>query len=124
MIYEGFTDEGLSIVKAVRDRHDGFRRNPWDEVECGHHYARAMSSWGLLIALSGFKYDLAEGFIEFNPAINKEDFSCFFSCGKAWGVFSRKFDAGAGKYTNKVEVLGGSLDGIMVRANGAPVEII
>ena len=45
-MYEGLVDEGLTIVKAVRDRYDGLRRNPWDEVECGHHYARAMSSWG------------------------------------------------------------------------------
>jgi uncharacterized protein (DUF608 family) len=53
LIYEGLLEEGLSIVKAVRDRYDGLRRNPWDEVECGHHYARAMSSWGVLLALSG-----------------------------------------------------------------------
>src|SRR6185312_893520 len=44
MIYEGLVSEGLEIVKAVRDRYDGEKRNPWDEVECGHHYARAMSS--------------------------------------------------------------------------------
>ena len=37
-IYEGLVDEGLTIVKAVRERHDGFKRNPWNEVECGHHY--------------------------------------------------------------------------------------
>ena len=52
LIYEGLLEEGLSVVKAVRDRYDGFRRNPWNEVECGHHYARAMSSWGVLLALS------------------------------------------------------------------------
>ncbi|MBC7364647.1 MAG: hypothetical protein H5U07_08960 [Candidatus Aminicenantes bacterium] len=44
LIYEGMTKEGLTIVKAVRYRYDGRCRNPWDEVECGHHYARAMSS--------------------------------------------------------------------------------
>ena len=52
LMYEGLLEEGLSIVKAVRDRYDGLRRNPWDEVECGHHYARAMSSWAVLLALS------------------------------------------------------------------------
>ncbi len=57
LIYEGLVDEGLAIVKSVRDRYDGVKRNPWDEVECGHHYARAMSSWSLLLALSGFAYD-------------------------------------------------------------------
>src|SRR5262249_38494055 len=42
LIYEGWVDRGLELVEAVRARHDGVRRNPWDEVECGHHYARAM----------------------------------------------------------------------------------
>ena len=49
------------IVRGVRDRHDGVRRNPWDEFECGHHYARAMSSWSLLTAISGYHYDAAAG---------------------------------------------------------------
>ena len=53
LIYEGLVEEGLAIVKAVRDRYDGERRNPWNEVECGNHYARALSSWSLLTALSG-----------------------------------------------------------------------
>ena len=39
LIYEGWVDEGLQIVEAVRARHDGVRRNPWNEVECGNHYA-------------------------------------------------------------------------------------
>ena len=60
LIYEGCVEEGLEIVEAVRDRHDGVRRNPWDEVECGHHYARSMASWALLLALSGFHYDAAD----------------------------------------------------------------
>src|SRR4029453_7150349 len=45
LIYEGLIVEGLAITKAVRDRYDGQRRNPWNEVECGNHYARALSSW-------------------------------------------------------------------------------
>jgi len=58
LIYEGFLEEGLSIVKGVRDRHDGERRNPWNEFECGSHYARSMASWGLITALSGYEFDL------------------------------------------------------------------
>jgi non-lysosomal glucosylceramidase len=118
LIYEGFIDEGLTIVKAVRDRHDGVRRNPWNEVECGHHYVRAMASWGLIIALSGFKYDLVNGVIEFNPVINKEDYSCFFSCGKAWGVFRQKLKEDGSDYEYEVNVMYGSLDDVKVRANG------
>ncbi|RKY84257.1 hypothetical protein DRQ09_08885 [candidate division KSB1 bacterium] len=87
LIYEGWLKEGLSIVKGVRDRYDGLRRNPWDEVECGHHYARAMSSWSLLLALSGAHYDGIEKSITFGPRINREDFQCFWSAGSGWGKF-------------------------------------
>ncbi|NLF01419.1 MAG: hypothetical protein GX601_10635, partial [Anaerolineales bacterium] len=47
MIYEGLIDEGLAVVEAIRARFDGARRNPWNEQECGHHYARAMASWAV-----------------------------------------------------------------------------
>src|SRR5690606_29978912 len=87
LIYEGFIDEGLKIVKAVRDRHDGIRRNPWNEVECGNHYVRSMSSWGLLIALADFKFDMARNELSFNPRINAVNFSTFWSTGKAWGTY-------------------------------------
>jgi non-lysosomal glucosylceramidase len=123
LIFEGFINEGLEIVKAVRDRHDGFKRNPWNEVECGHHYFRSMSSWGLLIALCGYKFDLVEGVIEFNPVINKEDFRCFFSCGKAWGIFEQKRNPQTGKPEYNVKTLYGNLEGITVKAGGEVIEI-
>jgi len=123
LIFEGFIDEGLTVIKAVRDRHDGIKRNPWNEVECGHHYVRAMASWASIIALSGYKCDLVNGIIEFNPAINKENFSCFFSCGEAWGVFKQKLDKDTGKLVYRVDVLYGKLDGIVVKANGENVNM-
>ncbi|MGB9863969.1 MAG: GH116 family glycosyl-hydrolase [Candidatus Saccharicenans sp.] len=89
LIYEGMLREGLSIVKAVRERYDGRRRNPWNEVECGHHYARAMSSWGLLLALSGFNYSVPEGRLGFAPALMPEDFRAFWSLGPAWGTYEQ-----------------------------------
>jgi len=87
LIYEGFVSEGLSIVRGVRDRYNGERRNPWNEVECGNHYARAMSSWSVLLALSGYQYDAVSGSLSFAPCINEEDFRCFFSTGSGWGTF-------------------------------------
>ncbi len=95
LIYEGLVDEGLSVAKGVRDRYDGRKRNPWDEVECGHHYARAMSSWGLLTALSGYAYSGVEQRMEFAPRINVEDFRTFWSAGSGWGQFSQKSETGA-----------------------------
>ena len=90
LIYEGLLEEGLSIVKAVRERYDGRRRNPWDEVECGHHYARAMSSWGVLLALSGYSYSGPEMRLGFAPSLSTEDFRTFWSTGSGWGSYFQK----------------------------------
>jgi len=90
LLYEGLLEEGLSIVKAVRDRYDGWRRNPWDEVECGHHYARAMSSWALLLALSGYSYSGPEMRMGFAPALQAGDFRTFWSAGSGWGSYFQK----------------------------------
>ena len=90
LLYEGLLEEGLSMVKAVRDRYDGLRRNPWDEVECGHHYARAMSSWGLLLALSGFSYSGVDMKIGFEPKLYPEDFRSLWTTGSGWGSYSQR----------------------------------
>ncbi|MEM4168889.1 MAG: GH116 family glycosyl hydrolase [Thermoproteota archaeon] len=108
LIYEGFVNEGLKIVKGVRDRYDGLKRNPWDEVECGHHYARAMSSWSLLLALSGFEYSAPEKAIGFSPKVSKDGFRCFFSTEGCWGSYSRELKEGLEK--NVIEVRYGRLE--------------
>jgi uncharacterized protein (DUF608 family) len=105
LIYEGFVDEGLNIVKAVRGRHDGYRRSPWNEVECGHHYARSLASYGVLLALTGFHCDAVKKVLTFKPAINKEDFTGFFCCPAGWGLAHIKGTAA------ELEVLYGDLSG-------------
>jgi hypothetical protein len=50
----------LEIIMAIRARYDGLKRNPFNEAECGHHYARAMASWAAILALSGFEYSAVE----------------------------------------------------------------
>ncbi len=111
LIYEGWMDEGLTIVEAVRERHDGVRRNPWNEVECGNHYARSMSSWALLLALSGARVDPVDGGVSFAPApalLSKgEPFATLWSNGRSWGVYRSEWDAEAEAWTGAVEVLGG-----------------
>ena len=107
MIYEGLLEEALALVKAVRDRYDGFRRNPWDELECGHHYARAMASWSLVTALTGFRYSGPEKWIAFAPSLNRRRFRSFFSTGTAWGVFSQTVTAT--RHTAEISVNHGSL---------------
>ncbi len=90
MIYEGLIDEGLGIVKAARDRYDGIPRapiprNPWNEIECGGHYARAMSSWSLLLALSGWHYDSTRKSLRFSPRYQEQQFKSFFAAPAGWG---------------------------------------
>ncbi|UCD45322.1 MAG: hypothetical protein JSV27_02140 [Candidatus Bathyarchaeota archaeon] len=114
LIFEGLVDEGLTVVKAVRDRHDGVRRNPWNEVECGHHYARSMASWGLLVALSGFSFDMVQKEMSFDPAINADDFRCFWSTGTAWGTYRQRKDPETGERDWDIDVLHGSLEGVKV----------
>ncbi len=87
MIAEGMEDEGLELVRAVRDRYNGIKRNPWNEIECGSNYARAMASYSLIPIYSGFKFDLPNKMIGFDP-IHKENFKSFFSIGTAWGTVS------------------------------------
>jgi len=123
LIYEGMTEEGLELVRAVRARHDGYRRNPFNEVECGHHYVRSMASWGLLPALSGYTADLPRGVIRFEPAVHAERFSCFWSNARAWGVYTQRADETSGRRIQEVVVYGGSLDGVRVEANGEPVAV-
>lgn len=114
LIYEGLVDEGLSMVKAVRDRFDGYKRNPWDEFECGHHYSGTMSSWAVLLALSGFSCNLPKKQMSFNPVISADKFSCFWCNGKAWGIFKQNRDATTGKLHRSIEVLNGTLEGITI----------
>jgi len=114
LIYEGFVNEGLTIVKAIRERFDGYRRNPWNEVECGNHYVRSLASWGLLIALSGFKYDMRKRAISFSPKINEDKFSTFWSTGKGWGTYHQIKDIKTKKLKWNIEVLYGSLEGVIV----------
>lgn len=108
LIYEGLVDDGLRIVAATRDRYDGRRRNPWSEIECGNHYARAMASYSLLLALSGFRYEASDGSLTIRPASSLERrFAAFFSVGSGWGLVQS--DRSAAGVTAGVVVRSGSL---------------
>ena len=85
---EGYVDEGLTIVKALRSRYDGRTRNPWNEYECGNWYARAMSSYALLGALSGFRYSAVEQTLHFGPKLKVHPFSSFFSTASGYGTIT------------------------------------
>ncbi|MDF7809220.1 GH116 family glycosyl-hydrolase [Pontiellaceae bacterium B12219] len=82
MIYEGQEEDGLVCIENIRDRYDGLKRNPFNEAECGYHYARAMASWGAVPALSGFQYSA----VDKSMAIAPSEESMFWSTGDAWGT--------------------------------------
>jgi uncharacterized protein (DUF608 family) len=108
LIYEGFIDEGLKIVEACRARHDGIKRSPWSEIECGHHYARSLASYGVLLALSGFRCDAVSKTLFFKPVINIENFTGFFCCPSGWGLYhQKKTEKG---FKGEIETLYGNFD--------------
>lgn len=82
MIYEGMENEGLRVIEAIRDRYDGRKRSPFDEAECGHHYARAMAAWAPVLALTGFEYSGVSGEMTFNA----KEGQWFWSNGYGWGT--------------------------------------
>ena len=88
LIQEGFVNEGLTIVKALRSRYDGRTRNPWNEYECGNWYARAMASYSLLGALAGFRYSAVERTLWFGPRLSIRPFESFFSTAFGFGTIT------------------------------------
>ncbi|AEF80931.1 hypothetical protein [Leadbettera azotonutricia] len=55
--------------------------------------------------MSGAQYDPASDTETFNPQVCQDDFHCFYSNGKHWGMLHQVKSAD-GKVTQKVEVLG------------------
>jgi hypothetical protein len=99
----GKVKEGLDIVRYCRDRYDGVRRNPFNEYECGHWYARAMSSYGMIQGLTGLCYDAVDKTLYIDSKIG--DFTSFISVASGFGTVTLK----AGKpqvktYSGKIDV--------------------
>ncbi len=108
MFYAGMIREGIECIQNTRARYDGEKRNPWDEAECGHHYARAMSSWSGVVALSGFRYHGPDAAVIAVPRVGTERFHCFWSTATGWGTFTLEHkEGGAARFT--VKVLSGKL---------------
>ncbi|WP_109696765.1 GH116 family glycosyl hydrolase [Chitinophaga deserti] len=84
----GEVEKGLDIVRACRKRYDGSVRNPFNEYECGHWYARAMSSYGLLQGLTGVRYDAVDQILYIDSKVG--DFTSFISTAKGFGTVHLK----------------------------------
>jgi len=107
MIWEGMVQEGLAVTRAIHDRYHASRRNPWNEVECGNHYARAMASYGVYLATCGYEYHGPKGHLGFAPRLAPEDFRAAFTAAEGWGTFSQKREGTT--LRARVELKGGRL---------------
>jgi non-lysosomal glucosylceramidase len=116
-IAAGLETEGLRLVRAVRDRYDGTRRNPYNEIECGDHYSRAMAGWTVLEALSGVRYDAHTQRLSLGRQGDTGAWRLPFVIGSAWGTCERFADGAF-----EVRCLGGELAvSKVVTATGAAV---
>lgn len=114
-IMAGLVDEGLEIVRVARARYDGRRRNPFDEYECGHWYARALASWALLPALSGVRYSAAERTLWIAPRTAKRPYRAYLGSGGNFGTVTLGRDA------VEVELASGALALDLVVVDGRTV---
>jgi len=88
MIYEADPETvqmGLAITRAIHDRYDPAKRNPYNEIECSDHYARAMASYGVFLGCCGYEHHGPRGHIGFAPRLTPERFRAAFTAGGAWG---------------------------------------
>jgi non-lysosomal glucosylceramidase len=107
MIWEGMVMEGFAVTRVVHDRYHASRRNPWNEVECGDHYARSMASYGVYLAACGFEHHGPKQHIGFAPKLTPENFKCAFTSAEGWGSYAQKL--AGGKLNAEIAVRWGSL---------------
>ena len=107
LMAENMTDEALVLTKMIHDRYHAYKRNPFNEIECSDHYARAMASYGTFVTACGFEYHGPKGFIRFAPKWDKENFKTPFVTAKGWGSYSQKIQSGT--QVHRFEVKYGTL---------------
>ena len=89
LMFEEIVDKGLELVRVCRDRYDGTVRNPFNEYECGHWYARALSSYGLIQGLTGVRYDAVEKTLYIDSHLG-DDFRSFLAAAGGFGTVGLK----------------------------------
>ncbi|HEX4213567.1 MAG TPA: GH116 family glycosyl-hydrolase [Candidatus Dormibacteraeota bacterium] len=117
LAFSGRTEEGVRVAAAIRERYDGERRNPFDEAECGHHYARAMASWALIQALTGFDYEAGSGRMRFAAA--EGPVRWIWASGDAWGTVRQELVDGARRVAIDVHAGRLALDEVELRGVGS-----
>lgn len=101
MVREGMRTGGRECISAIRARYDGLKRNPFNEAECGYHYARALASWAAYLFWNGFRYSAVSGAMEF--AASAKPATWFWSTGQAWGTCRQRSRSGGIQVTLEVK---------------------
>jgi hypothetical protein len=107
MMAEGMTDEALVLTRMIHDRYHAAKRNPFNEIECSDHYARAMASYGTFISACGFDYDGPNGSIKFAPKLNPHKCKVPYTAASGWGSYEQ--NQNEQNFTAKLNVTYGSL---------------
>ncbi len=107
MMAEGMVEESLVLTRSIHDRYHAYKRNPFNEIECSDHYARAMASYGTFINACGYTYHGPKGEIGFNPRVNPENFKAPFTSAEGWGTYSQQKDEK--KFKSQINVHNGQL---------------
>ena len=92
LLWHRLTQQALEVLQAIDTRYNGARRSPWNEIECGNYYARALASWSAFEAACGFVHDASTGLIGLDPKFQPEDFHSFFIANGGWGVLAQRLD--------------------------------
>ncbi len=90
LMAEGMTDEALILTRMIHDRYHAAQRNPFNEIECSDHYARAMASYGTFITACGFEYHGPKGFMRFAPKMRADNFKAPFTAAEGWGTYTQQ----------------------------------
>ncbi|WP_052496090.1 GH116 family glycosyl hydrolase [Pedobacter lusitanus] len=90
LMAEGMTEESLILTRVIQDRYHAAKRNPFNEIECSDHYARAMASYGTFITACGFEYHGPKAYIRFAPKWNKQNFKTPFTSASGWGTYQQQ----------------------------------
>jgi uncharacterized protein (DUF608 family) len=93
MAWEGMVEEALAICEGIQKRYHPAKHNPYNEVECGDHYARAFASWGVYTSLAGYEYHGPKGHLGFAPRMTPENFRAAFTAAEGWGTFAQQREA-------------------------------
>lgn len=124
MAAEGLVEESLVVTRAVHERYDAAKRNPYNEIECSDHYSRAMMSHAVYLAMCGYEHHGPKGHLGFAPRIRPEDFRAAFTAAEGWGLYRQ--ERRGRRQTSTVEVRHGRVRvaTLALDVHGEPVNVM